>query len=63
MSNNRLDKAIAAFEDETLDLTLGERISGIRAALLHNVLNLIKRSNKTGKKSEAEKEEESKHIE
>lgn len=49
---NRLDRAIEDFEDETLDLSLGERISNLRSALTWAAFERIKRIHKLGKKSE-----------
>ena len=60
---DKLDEAIAEFEDETLDLTLGERISGLRQALLWNSYHAIKRIKKFGTKHPISEEEEYKQIE
>jgi hypothetical protein len=60
---DKLDEAIAEFEDETLDLTLGERISGLRQALLWNSYHAIKRIKKFGSKHPISEEEEYKQIE
>lgn len=49
---NRLDRAIAEFEDETLDLTMGERISNLRSALTWAAFERIKRIHKYGLKSD-----------
>ena len=46
---SRLDKAIADFEDETLELSLGERISGLRQALLFVQFEKIKSVNSRAK--------------
>lgn len=48
---NRLDRAIKDFEDETLDLTMGERISNLRTALTWAAYERIKRIHKVGIKS------------
>ena len=60
---DKLDEAIADFEDETLDLTLGERISGLRQALLWNSYRAIQRIKKHGSKHPISEEEEYKQIE
>lgn len=48
---DRLDRAIRDFEDETLDLTMGERISNLRSALTWAAFERIKRIHKLGKKT------------
>ena len=60
---DKLDEAIAQFEDETLDITLDERVSGLRQALLWNAFHAIKRIKKYGTKHPISEEEEYKQIE
>lgn len=60
---NKLDKAIEIFEDETLDLTLGERISLLREALMWNAHAAMKRINKNGLKDQLSAEEDYKQTE
>lgn len=48
---DRLDQAIADFEDETLELSLGERISNLRLALTWAVFERLKLIHLYGKKS------------
>lgn len=60
---DKLDEAIAAFEDETLELTLGERISGLRQALLWNSYHAIKRIKRFGTKHPISEEEDYKQVE
>lgn len=43
MKEDKLDKAIKDFEDETLDLSLGERITNLRSALTKEALNVLKK--------------------
>lgn len=50
MAKDRIDKAIEDFEDETSDLTMGERISNVRSALIWEALNRFKAIQKLGKK-------------
>ena len=57
---NRLDKAIQDFEDKNSDLTLADRISGLREALMWNAFDGIKLISKEGAKSEISEETESK---
>lgn len=54
---DRLDKAIADFEDETLDLTMGDRITNLRSALALVAFERLKRVQKFGKKINKECEE------
>lgn len=58
----RLDNAIAEFEDETLDLTLAERISGLRKALMWNAFMGLKRLG-SKKRQGILVEEDQNHIE
>lgn len=60
---DRLDRAIAEFEDETSDLTLGERVSALRLALIYNAFDAIQKIKKHGKKSPISEEEEYRQIE
>lgn len=60
---DKLDLAIAAFEDESSDLTLGERVSILRDALMWNAFHALKRIKKLGTKSPISAEEEFKQIE
>lgn len=60
---DKLDVAIAAFEDESSDLTLGERVSILRDALMWNAFNTLKRIKKHGTKSPISEDEEYKQIE
>lgn len=60
---DRLDHAIAQFEDETLPLSLGERVSLLRNALLLNAFQSIQRIKKHGTKSPISAEEEYKQVE
>lgn len=60
---NRLDRAIADFEDETLDLDLGERISNLRSALTWAAFERIKRIHKLGKKSAEAEDLDYKQVE
>ena len=46
MKIDRLDAAIVAFEDEQSELTLGERISILREALMINAFEVLKRVKK-----------------
>lgn len=43
MASEKLIKAIADFEDENSQLTLGERIDNLRTALLWNSFNSLKK--------------------
>lgn len=63
MSKDRLDIAIEQFEDESLDLTLGERVSILRQALTLNAFEALKRVKKHGSKSVISEEEEYKQVE
>ena len=56
--STRLDKAIAEFEDETLDLSMGDRIAGLRNALMWDAYHNLKKIGKSVEK----KAEEEKHI-
>lgn len=47
----RLDKAIADFEDESLDISLGERVSRLRSALMYNAYEALKRVGKSEDKN------------
>lgn len=60
---DKLDLAIAAFEDENEKITLGERVSILRDALMWNAFHALKRVKKHGKKSPISEEEEFKQIE
>lgn len=60
---DKLDIAIAAFEDESSDLTLGERVSILRDALMWNAFHTLKRIKKHGTKSPISEDEEYKQIE
>lgn len=60
---NRLDKAIFDFEDETLDLSLGDRISNLRSALQWSAFERIKRINELGTKAEESAELDFKQTE
>lgn len=60
---DRLDKAIRDFEDEELDLTMGERISNLRSALTWAAFDRLKKINKSGTKSAESEELEFKQIE
>ena len=60
---NRLDRAIADFEDETLDITMGERISNLRSALTWAAFERLKRIHKLGKKSAESEDLDFKQIE
>lgn len=60
---DRLDEAIAHFADETLDLTLGERISLLRDALMWNAYQALARIKKHGTKNPLSEEEEYKQEE
>ena len=51
MKIDRLDAAIVAFEDEQSELTLGERISILREALMINAFEVLKRVKKYGQSS------------
>ena len=55
---DRLDKAIAAFEDENSDLSLGERLSNLRLALQWAAFNKLKRIHSKGSKTEDEDSDE-----
>ena len=48
---DRLDRAIRDFEDETLDIEMGERISNLRSALTWAAFERLKRIHKYGLKS------------
>ncbi len=63
MSKDRLDIAIEQFEDESLDLTLGERVSILRQALTLNAFEALKRVKKHGSRSVISEEEEYKQVE
>ena len=43
MKQDKLDKAIADFEDESLDLSLGERITSLRSALTKAAIDVMKK--------------------
>lgn len=60
---NRLDRAIRDFEDENSELSLGERISAIREALMWNAHEAMKRINQFGKKDPISEEEDYKQTE
>lgn len=60
---DRLDRAIRDFEDETLDLTMGERISNLRSALTWAAFERLKRIQKLGKKAPESEELDFKQIE
>lgn len=60
---NRLDRAIADFEDETLDLTMGERIFNLRDALTWAAFERLKRIHKLGTKAKESEELDFKQIE
>lgn len=64
---DRLDKAILAFEDESSDSSMGERIANLRSALQWSAFDRLKRIKKGSKKSpaetEADEEADMKHIE
>lgn len=60
---NRLDRAIADFEDESLDLSMGERISNLRTALTWAAYERIKRIHKLGKKSQEAEDLDFKQVE
>lgn len=63
MSSNRLDAAISDFEDETLDLSLGERISNLREAITWAAFHRLKLLHKYGKKSKEAEDLEYKQVE
>ena len=60
---DRLDRAIAEFEDETSTLTIGERVSLLRMALFWNSFDAIKKIKKYGKKHPISEDEDYKQIE
>ena len=60
---DRLDRAIRDFEDESLDLTMGERISILRSALQWAAFERLKRIQKLGKKAPESEELDFKQIE
>ncbi len=60
---NRLDKAIRDFEDETLDLSLGDRISLLRDALQWAAYDRLKMIHEYGSKSPEAAEMEFKQVE
>ncbi len=60
---DRLDKAIEAFEDESSSLTLGDRVSLLRQALMWNAFEAIQTIKKHGKKSPISEDEEYKQVE
>ena len=57
---SRLEKAIQEFEDSDSDLTLADRIAGLREALMWNAFDEIKLINKEGVKREGSEEAEEK---
>ncbi len=63
MPKDRIDKAIEAFEDETSDLTMGERISNLRMALTWSAFDRIKRIQQLGTKAPESAELEYKQVE
>lgn len=60
---DRLDRAIRDFEDETLDLSMGDRITNLRNALTWAAYERLKRIQKVGKKSEEGEDLDFKQIE
>lgn len=64
---NRLSQAIADFEDESLELSLGERMSRLREAIMFESFEKLKRSacrrSKTKAEIKADAEEEVRHLE
>lgn len=54
---NRLSRAIADFENEDLDISLGERVSRLRSALMYDAYEALKRIGKAKNKREAEAKE------
>lgn len=60
---DKLDQALAQFDDETLDITLGERISGLRQALMWNAFRTMQRVKKSGTKDPISEEEQYKQEE
>lgn len=60
---NRLDRAILDFEDETLDLDMGERVCMLRTALTWAAYDRMKRIHKHGLKSEESKDLDFKQTE
>jgi hypothetical protein len=59
--SSRLDRAIEQFEDETLDISMGERISGLRNALMWDAYRKLKAIGKAKKMGE-KIEEDADHI-
>lgn len=59
--STRLDRAIEQFEDETLDISMGERISGLRNALMWDAYRKLKAIGKAKKMGE-KIEEDADHI-
>lgn len=60
---DRLDRAIRDFEDDTSDLSMGDRISNLRTALLWAAFHRLKRIQKLGKKHRESEEMDFKQIE
>ena len=60
---DKLDRAIANFEDETIDMTLGERVGELRNALMWNAFAAMKKIKKYGAKSPISEEEDYKQVE
>jgi hypothetical protein len=63
MPATKLDKAIAIFEDETSDLSLGERVMQLGQALSWMAFERLKKINREGTKAKELAENEYKQIE
>lgn len=61
--SDKLDKAIAEFEDEESGVPFSERFDNLRSAFLWNAFEAIKRIKKHGIKSPISAEEEYKQVE
>lgn len=61
--SDKLDKAIAEFEDEESGVPFSERFDNLRSAFLWNAFEAIKRIKKHGTKSPISAEEEYKQVE
>lgn len=60
---DKLDIAIAEFEDENSDIPFEQRLSNLRTALMWNAFEAIKRVKRYGTKSPLSEEEEYKQVE
>lgn len=60
---DKLDAAIEVFQNEDLDLNLGERVCLLRDALLWNAFTMMQRAKKQGTKGKVSEEDEFKHME